>query len=103
MLRPGQYNKAVTLSRAPQTTPDTDGYDEALSPENWWVSIEPVAPATMGDGSRIQGAIVRGRYHPQVTVDTCITYGTRKLFVKGVQNVNEANVELVCYCEEAIP
>jgi head-tail adaptor len=43
------------------------------------------------------------RYHPQVTMDTQILFGTRKLFVKGVQNINERGAWMRLHCEEVIP
>jgi head-tail adaptor len=101
-MRVGRMNRQVTLSRAPQSTPDSDGFFEALSPETVWCAIEPL-DASVSDGTRIQASRVTMRYHDQVTVDTRIVYGTRELFVKGVQNVNDANRELVLFCEEAIP
>lgn len=102
VVRAGQLRKQVTLSRAPQTTPDSDGFFEALSPSTVWASIEPY-DASVADGTRMQASRVVIRYHAQVTVDTRILYGTRELFVKGVQNVGELNREMVLFCEEAIP
>jgi head-tail adaptor len=103
LVRPGRHDKLVTLHRSPQVTDDNDGFWEALTPASWWISVEPLDPSVSGDGSRIQSHRVRGRYRADVTVDTRITYGTRELFVKGVQNIGEQNVEIVLYCEEAIP
>lgn len=101
-MRVGRMNKWVTLSRAPQTTNDSDGFFEPLVPAGVWVAIEPL-DATISDGTRIQASRVTMRYHSQVTVDTRILYGTRELFVKGVQDVNEAHNQMVLFCEEAIP
>lgn len=42
------------------------------------------------------------RYRSDVTVDTRLVHGTRELFVRSVQNVNEANNQIVCVCEEVI-
>ena len=92
-----QHNKYVTLSRSPQTTNDADGYDEALSPAGVWCSIQPIFGAT---DSRSTEHAVEMRYHAQVTVDTQILYGTRKLFVRGVQNIDEANDLMRLVCEE---
>lgn len=101
-MRPGRLDKFVSLSKAPQTTPDSDGFFEDLAPRDAWVSIEPLEPFS-SDGTRVQPSRVTMRYHPQVTLDVRILYGTRELFVKGVQNVNENNSEMRLYCEEAIP
>lgn len=95
------YRHLVSLSRAPQTSGDSDGFFEDLSPSTVWASIEPVNPAS-ADGTRMQGHYVTMRYHPEVTIDTRIVYGSRELFVRGVQNVDERNRELRLYCEEAL-
>lgn len=96
----GRLNRYVTLSRSPKTSPDSDGFFEALVPALVPVAIEPLAPS--GDG-RTQLHLVTLRYHPQVTMDTRIVYGTRELFVKGFMNVNEHGVEMRLLCEEIIP
>jgi head-tail adaptor len=101
-MRPGRLNKQVMLSRAPQTTPDSDGFFEALSPETVWAQIDPFPPLE-SDGERTQASTVIIRYHPQVTLDTRILYGTRELFVKGVQNINERGAWMRLHCEEVIP
>lgn len=107
-MRAGRMNRLVTLSRAPQTTPDSDGFFEALSPSNAWCAIEPLDAST-SDGTRMQASRVTMRFHPQVTVDTRLVYSDpvlgrdRELFVKGVQNLSDGNHELVLFCEEAIP
>ncbi len=94
----GKLNKRVTLANATTTTPDSDGMYAALSPDTVWAAIEPLAPQNTGD--RVTTHAVRLRYHPQVTLETKITYGTRELFVKGIQNVGERNRELRLLCEE---
>lgn len=105
-MRPGRLNKWVTLSRSPQTTPDSDGFFEDLDPAGVWASIQPLQP--QGDGRSIFHYVTM-RFHPQVTVDTRILHGTRadgsprELFVRGVQNVDERNVEMRLYCEEVVP
>ena len=101
-MRPGRMNKRITLSRAPQTTPDSDGFFEDLTPSSWWAQIEPLDPV-VSDGTRTSAYRVTMRYHPQVTVDTRILFGTREIFVKGVQNVDEKNAELRLYCESTTP
>jgi head-tail adaptor len=98
-MRVNHLNKWVTLSRAPQETDDNDGFFEPLNPPGVWAAIEPLAP--IGDGRTVQ-SLVTLRYHPQVSMDTRILYGTRELFVKGFQNVTERNVELRCLCEEVV-
>lgn len=98
-MRLGRMNRQVTLSRSPQATDDSDGFFEALSPETVWARIQPLSPS---DNGRTQQHLVTIRYHSQVTMDTRIVYGTRELFVKGVQNVDERNAEMQLLCEEVI-
>jgi head-tail adaptor len=107
-MRAGRMNRLVTLSRAPQTTPDTDGFFETLTPSTAWCAIEPL-DVTVSDGTRLQPHRITMRFHAQVTVDTRLVYEDpllrrdREFFVKGVQNLNDANRELVLFCEEVVP
>jgi head-tail adaptor len=103
LMRPGRMNRQVSLTRAPQTPGDSDGYDEKLSPYVVWAQIEPLDPSSNADGTRLMASRVTMRYHSQVTVDTQIALGTRKLMVKGVQNVDDNGAVLVLFCEEVIP
>jgi head-tail adaptor len=98
-MRAGRLTKWVTLSRAPQTSGDEDGFFEPLDPEGAWAFIQPMAPAP--DGRSIS-SLVTMRYHPQVGLDTRLVYAGREFFVRGVQNVDEANVELHLLCEEIV-
>lgn len=101
-------NKLVTLSRSPQATDDRDGFFEALTPPTAWIAIEPLDGSST-DGTRLQASRVTMRYHPQVSIDTRMVYRDpvlhrdRELFVRSVQNLRDANRELVLFCEEAIP
>jgi head-tail adaptor len=107
LMRSGRMNRLVSLSRSPQTTPDSDGFFESLNPASAWVAIEPL-DASLSDSTRLLAHRVTMRFHKQVTVDTRIVYSDpvlgrdRELFVKGVQNMADANRELVLYCEEAV-
>ncbi len=104
----GRYGIWVTLSQSPQVTDDSDGFFEDLNPAGTWASIRPQLSA---NGRQIDH-VVEMRWHPQVTIDTRIVYEdankptgktTRELFVKGVQNIEEANDVLVLLCEEITP
>jgi SPP1 family predicted phage head-tail adaptor len=44
--------------------------------------------------------IVTIRYHAQVTFNTRITHKGRHLYVRGIQNPDERNIDLVLLCEE---
>ncbi len=94
----GAMNKRVSLWKCPTTTPDDDGFFEELKPPLVWAQIQPFAPG--GGEDRTTTHLVTIRYHPQVTVDTRVLYGTRQLFVRGVRNVDEDNVSMELLCEE---
>lgn len=98
--------KRVTLSKAPEEPGDSDGFFEALSPATWWFQMDPFPPSE-SDGQRTQPSLLTGRYHPQITLDTRVVYedpdkGTRELFVKGIQNIDERGAWMRLHCEEVI-
>lgn len=92
----GLLNKRVSLYRSPD---DSGAIGDALSPRDVWAQIENQGSG----GERVTQHLVTMRYHPEVTVDTLLVYGTRNLFVRSVQNVNEDNIELRLLCEEVAP
>jgi head-tail adaptor len=100
-VRAGHLDKYVTFWKAATTTPDSDGNFEPLSPSGGWAAIQPLPPGGT-DGRSIAHAVTI-RYHPQITLDARLLYGTRELFVRGVQNVGEQNAELHLSCEEVVP
>lgn len=89
----------MSLSQAPQHTDDEDGFFEPLSPSTVWAQIQPQGHVE----GRTLSVLVAMYYHPQVTVDTRIVWGTHELFVKSVQNVDYRNFELRLVCEEVTP
>ena len=99
-MRPGRANRLVKLFHKPVETTDPV-YDNPLNPPTAWVQIQPLEP-TVSDDTRMLASRVTMRYHPQVTVDTHLVYGGRTLFVRGVQNVDDRNAELILFCEEVI-
>jgi len=106
---PGQRKRWVALYHNPTTTPDSDGFDTALVPLNDWIAIRPFPPESGGDSTRMRFSSVNMRYRSDVTEDTVIVYQdpktriTRRLFVKGVQNVDDADRELELICQEVVP
>jgi hypothetical protein len=106
MPRVGRFDKLVALSRSPQTSGDSDGYFENLSPATAWCAIEPQGPTA--DGRNVEHLITM-RWHSQVTMDTRLVYADgalsrdRQFFVRGFRNVREQNAELQLICEEVIP
>jgi len=104
-MRAGPCNKWVTLARWPDT--DTESRGTPLDPEGVWAAIEPFPP---GDsGGRAITHTVRLRYHPEVTLDTRVSYAdarinrTRLMYVRGVQNVDERGDEMRLLVEEIEP
>jgi head-tail adaptor len=63
--------------------------------------MQPLDP--VGGDDRSTAYRVEGRYHPQITVETRIVYGSLELFVRGVQNVNTKGREIRLYCEHVAP
>lgn len=78
--------------------PIEDGTPKVFAPDRVWAAVQPSAPGAF-DEQRITH-IVNMRYHAQVTLNTRITHRDRYLIVKGMQNVDERNEELVLLCEE---
>lgn len=67
-------------------------------PSDLWVRLLPAAPGSFDE--RVNSFTVEAPYHAQVDTFTVLTYEGRQLFVKGVQNVDEKNVDMVLFCEE---
>jgi head-tail adaptor len=78
-----------------------------LSPPEVWSSI---TPATAADLERIAGGtviaeathVLRFPYHPGVTTQTQILFGSRTFNVAGVANPNERNLETIVLATEAV-
>lgn len=104
----GKRNTWVTLSRAVESSADTTLFTD-LSPSGAWAAILPQLGALDG---RATQHLVEIDYHPEVSVDTRIVYEdasrpvgktTRELFVRSVQNLEEAGVVMRLICEEIAP
>ena len=103
MAHLGRLNKWVTLANKQE---ESDEDFTPLEPEGAWAAITP--QLVVGDASRSVQHIVRMRWHPQVSLDTRITYradATRRqdLYVRGFQNVEMDDDMVQLYCEEVIP
>lgn len=104
-----QHNKWVTLSHCPQTDADAAVQNfTPLTPPGVWCAIQP----SYGTDGRSTEHLVEMRFHPEVTIDTRIVYvdpnrpvdkRTRELFVRGVQNIDEANDLMRLTVEEITP
>lgn len=108
----GQLRHRVTLATAGEPVPDGyGGYTDtllALDPAIWDCSIQP---ATLSDMQRIVGGtpqatathLIRGRYHPGITVETRITTWKGQAFeVQSVQNDEQRDWSLTLVCAEIV-
>ena len=107
----GRLNKRVSLHNETASTPDGDGGFTktwtALDPASVFAAIMPATPSQMERvlASTIQSStshIVEMRYHASVSTKTRITFGSRYLYVRGVQNVDEKGELLRLTCDEVI-
>lgn len=107
----GRLRHRVALDAPGPIVPDNEGgYTQSripLVPSPVWASVESATPHALERtiASTIEAKashIVRMRYHPQVNTQTRLTFNGRILNVKGVQNQNEQNEELVLTCEEVV-
>jgi head-tail adaptor len=103
----GQRHHLVTVqgAGAPVATPDgyTTPYTD-LSPALMYASID----GPPREDEAIAGNVERAKishtvemdYHPEVTRNSRIVFGTRNLYVRGLVNEEERNQTLTLLCEE---
>jgi head-tail adaptor len=108
----GTHRHLVAVQN-PSGNPVSDGdggYTQpyaAATPATWRCSIEP---ATARDLERVAAGtiistashIVKGRYHPSITVATRLVFAGRVLAVTGVSDPEERHLETICICVELI-
>lgn len=92
----GRLRHSITVEQLEQHT----GSRVALIPLRVRAAIEP-SPPSQDDRRTMHYVTIR--YHAGVTIDTVIGFKGRELYVRGVQNVEERNVEMRLYCEEIVP
>ena len=108
MVTIGQLRQRVTVEN-PTRVPDGDGgftdtWTE-LNPADIWASIVPATASVIERqvGNTIEAQIshvVTCRYHDEISTLTRITFDSKYLFVRGIQNVESRNEWLVLACEE---
>jgi SPP1 family predicted phage head-tail adaptor len=112
MIATGRRDKRVTLENPGGDVPDGEGgYVPGwapLEPSEVFVHINPASSSDLervGVGVTIAQAthVIDMLYHPQVSVHTRITYGTRQFAVTSVRNPDEANRELIVVAAELLP
>lgn len=100
----------LTLDAPTQVPDGKGGYTETvapLTPAAVWGAVEPMSQA---DLERVSGSTVEATathlitlpFHPQVTVQTRVTYHGRLFLVQSVRNVQERNITLELTCEEVL-
>jgi SPP1 family predicted phage head-tail adaptor len=106
MIPIGRLNRMVSLDTPTQTADGQGGFTTtwaALSPARVGAAVMPASTIERTLASTLQSTtshIVEIRYHSAVTTKTRITLGSRYLYVRGVENIDEANVVLRLRCEE---
>jgi SPP1 family predicted phage head-tail adaptor len=107
----GSLRHRVTLA-APSRIQDNDGgYTEAwtaLTPSPVWAAIEPATARNLERvvGNAVQATathLVTVRYHSGITTRTRLTLGgSRYLYVRGVQDLDERGIGMTLACEEVV-
>lgn len=98
-MRAGELNEPLYCFQRPQTSPDTDGFLEALTPRQIWGQVE--ALQSLGDGTMTEQYRVRARLHPQVSLQMILHWEGLELHVTGVQKFpNHDRMELLCEATE---
>lgn len=104
----GALRHQVAVQNPSRTADGDGGYTEtyaAASPSPVWASIEPATPSAIERvaGNTIEAPIthlVTIRTHGSVTTKTRLVFGSRNLFVRGIQRVQEVGEWMVLSCEE---
>lgn len=91
MASAGQRRHYVTLTTRSKNA-------VTFVPPDLWVRLVPSAPGAFDE--RVNVFTVESPYHAQVDTHTVLNYEGRQLLVKGVQVVDEKNVDMVLFCEE---
>jgi head-tail adaptor len=107
----GEYRHLVTFQGPGAVVPDGDGgwtttYGD-LDPAQWYVSIEP---ATARDLERVAAGtilstathIVKGRYHPGVTLQSRMIFQGRTFSITGKANVEERGIYMELVAVEVV-
>lgn len=111
MMPAGKRTHWIGLAGPGTPTADGDGgYTTTpvmLSPPYVYAAIQPASVrdlerVTAGTVTSTATHLVSMPYHPGVTTQTVITFGTRTFQVVGVTNPNEANIETIAQCVEQL-
>ena len=90
-------------------TPDLDGgFVETwlpLDPPFWWSAIQPMASDSRHVADTVQASathVLKGVYHPTLTIGTRVTFGARQFLVRSVLNLDERRIRLEVQCSEVV-
>lgn len=97
-MRPGALRHQVRIY---QIVSQTGEVTSEQTPSPVWAAIEPSSPGT-SITDRAVTHLVTVRYHAGITLDTMLLFGSRRLFVRGVQNLEERGIEMRLLCEEIV-
>lgn len=107
----GQRRHLVILENPGAPVADADGgYTHtwaACTPSTWYVAIEPPSARDLerlahDTVTASRASVMAGPYHPQITTQTRITFGTRVFSVAGLDNPEERSIDLVVLAVEVI-
>lgn len=103
----GRLRHLVTVQNPTVSAEASGGYTESWAsadPSTAWVEVKPVAAASEGVAAQIERAPitheVTARYHSGISARSRLAFGSRYLYVRGVQNIDEENALMVLSCEE---
>ena len=69
-----------------------------LDPPTWYCAIQSSAVVAGGETAYV----LRGDYHPGVTLDTQIVFEGRTLQVQGIDDINQRHVDMELSCVEVV-
>jgi hypothetical protein len=87
----GEYRNLVTLEHAVDPS-------VVFDPPDWYCAIQSSAVVAGGEAAYV----LRGHYHPDITLDTQVIFEGRTLQVQGIEDVNERHVDLQLSCVEVV-
>jgi head-tail adaptor len=111
MIATGRRDKRVQLHHpGPLVADGEGGYTEDWQPLDPPEMLAHIDAATARDLERaVSGTVLSTAthligmlYHPGITIQTRVTYGTREFQVTAVRNPDEANRELLLVAEEIL-
>lgn len=105
-MRAGRLNHRITVQEVYKQADGMGGYQEVWQDYlHAWADIRPIDHKEREWAMQISSRIshrVHLRYREGITPGMVVRYGDRILEIASVINVDEADRELILYCEEVI-